>query len=425
MLIDFTVENFRSIKEPVTLSMLAQSRSGGRSSTRSGIKPDEEIAKPYDIGNRGIEVLPAVGIFGANASGKSNLFKALDLLLGYMYFGTGESHGFFRNFAPFALDESYKSSPTRFELRVAASLKIFTYSLTINGERILLERLKYAPDFSSRSRLLFERVWNGSAYKWRNGSDFSGPYNLLENNLAPVEPFTSLLVSRFEIPVMQGFSDWIRFRWLGAGYHLEEPFDDLTLGLSYETKTQEEVSEVIRRLDTGISNILIQKSKLINAERGDNEYEAYAIHDTPHGPVPFHFREESAGTQRLLGLVIKILYSLDLGALLLYDELGSNIHSSIVRQIIKLFQDKKTNQEHAQLIFTSHDYTLMHGNLLRRDQIWFTQKKPDGSTELYPLTDFHPRNDLAIDKAYIDGRFGAVPILPEEEDLLPTEELVG
>ena len=87
-----------------------------------------------------------------------------------------------------------------------------------------------------------------------------------------------------------------------------------------------------------------------------------------------------------------------------------------------MFQSEKLNLKRAQLVFTSHDNTLQRGNLLRRDQIWFTQKRADGSTELYSLSDFSPRNDLAIDKAYLDGRFGAVPILPDEEELL---ELTG
>lgn len=104
------------------------------------------------------------------------------------------------------------------------------------------------------------------------------------------------------------------------------------------------------------------------------------------------------------------------------DELGSNIHPNITREIIRWFQSEKTNPKRAQLIFTSHDNTLQRANLLRRDQIWFTQKRADGSTELYPLSDFRPRNDLAIDKAYLEGRFGAVPILPDEEGMLQSAE---
>ncbi len=89
---------------------------------------------------------------------------------------------------------------------------------------------------------------------------------------------------------------------------------------------------------------------------------------------------------------------------------------------MRLFQSPVTNPKRAQLVFTSHDTTLQQRNLLRRDQIWFTEKRPDGGTELYPLTDFKPSSGMAIDKSYLDGRFGAVPILPDTEDLLPLLE---
>jgi len=89
---------------------------------------------------------------------------------------------------------------------------------------------------------------------------------------------------------------------------------------------------------------------------------------------------------------------------------------------VRLFQSPVTNPKRAQLVFTSHDTTLQQRNLLRRDQIWFTEKRPDGGTELYPLTDFKPSSGMAIDKSYLDGRFGAVPILPDTEDLLPLLE---
>ncbi|WP_375495376.1 ATP/GTP-binding protein [uncultured Nostoc sp.] len=137
------------------------------------------------------------------------------------------------------------------------------------------------------------------------------------------------------------------------------------------------------------------------------------------GTLSFYlFDEESLGTQRLFSLVFLIVVVMNIGGLIIVDELGTNIHPNIVRSIIRIFQNPKTNPKNAQLILTSHDNTLQRNNLLRRDQIWFTQKRSDQSTELYPLTDFHVRNDLAIDKAYLDGRFGAVPFLPSEEEMI-------
>lgn len=145
----------------------------------------------------------------------------------------------------------------------------------------------------------------------------------------------------------------------------------------------------------------------------------FALHEKPDGQtVSWPFEEESLGTQRLFSLAFRIVVDITIGGLIIVDELGTNIHPNIIRNIIKIFQNQKTNPENAQLIFTSHDNTLQRNNLLRRDQIWFTQKRPDQSTELYPLTDFHVRNDLAIDKAYLDGRFGAVPFLPSNEEMI-------
>jgi uncharacterized protein len=130
------------------------------------------------------------------------------------------------------------------------------------------------------------------------------------------------------------------------------------------------------------------------------------------------------GTQRLFDLAFRIHIGLSFGTLTIIDELGSNIHPNITRAIVKMFQNPKTNPNRVQLIFTSHDNTLQRGNLLRRDQIWFTQKRDDQSTELYSLSDFKVRNDLAIDKAYLAGSFGAIPFLPSDEEFIPVAEEV-
>jgi AAA15 family ATPase/GTPase len=178
---------------------------------------------------------------------------------------------------------------------------------------------------------------------------------------------------------------------------------------------------MIRQFDTGISQIEIEKIESNGNETNEN-FTVWVWHEVNGHRVRWPIQEESTGTQRLFGLSYWMLVVLRYGGLAMVDELGSNIHPNITRSIIRLFQSEKTNPKRAQLIFTSHDNTLQRANLLRRDQIWFTQKRADGSTELYPLSDFRPRNDLAIDKAYLEGRFGAVPILPDEEEMLQSAE---
>src|SRR5579872_3993797 len=173
MIIDFTVENYRSIKEPVTLSAIAQTRKAGRASQgkRSRyVTPDDEIAPAFPIEGRGFKLLPVLSLFGANASGKSNVVMALDRLLSFMTFGVRNGRRDLDTwfvpldtlFVPFSLDEIYAHSPTRFELRVALKQTIYTYILWVGPDRIIRERLDYAPPLPSRNRLLFDRKWDES-----------------------------------------------------------------------------------------------------------------------------------------------------------------------------------------------------------------------------------------------------------------------
>ena len=180
------------------------------------------------------------------------------------------------------------------------------------------------------------------------------------------------------------------------------------------TTVLENTKNLLLKLDTGLYDIEIRKD-----EDNKENYQLYALHKVANeGIISWRFEEESIGTQRLFDLIYRMQFILLRNSLLIADELGSNVHPNIINEIVKLFQSPKTNPNRTQLIFTSHDNTLQRNNLLRRDQIWFTQKRPDQSTELYPLSDFKVRNDLAIDKAYLDGRFGAVPFISDEDDLM-------
>jgi len=431
MLIDFTVENFRSIKEPMTLSAIAQDRPAVRASTGprgKRIIPDDEIAPPFVAEGRNFGLLPALGIFGANASGKSNVILAFDTLLRLIAVGAN-SHvpAFFSLVAqPFGLDSATRAQPSRFRLRVLSSGMVFDFEIVLDASRILTESLRYSPAGSTRQRLLFERTWDGthSSYRWKNGKDLAGPHSLLEATLASHEPFLYILLVRFNIPILQSLSSWCRSAWTGAGLGMES-FDHKFVAMSLaeiESNKLRDVSNLVRQFDTGISDVEIHK---ISGDAGTTEgakYNVIAVHRQNSDEIRWPITQESTGTQRLFVLAYKLLRTIASSSIVLIDELGSNIHPNITREIVRLFQNPETNPKRAQLIFTSHDNTLQTRNILRRDQIWFTQKRDDGSTDLYPLTDFHPRNDLAIDKAYLDGRFGAVPILPSEEDLLPQKK---
>ena len=298
----------------------------------------------------------------------------------------------------------------------------YTYTLEINQHRVILEKLDYAPHTTKRIRRLYHRQWDEKSKKniWKTGDDFAGPHNQLQQSIKENDLFISTLI-KLDIPIVKEIFDWVKTRW--PGIHLgNENFElDLIKNVIQEDMDASDSNiiltesfKIIQKFDTGLSRIEIKKKS-----EEDSEYNIYAVHKNNKGnEIYWALDEESLGTQRLFNLAVKIVLTLEVGRLTIVDELGTNIHPNIVKYIIKMFQNPKVNPLNAQLIFTTHDNTLQRNNLLRRDQIWFTQKRPDHSTELYPLTDFHVRNDLAIDKAYLDGRFGAVPFLPSDEEMI-------
>lgn len=429
MLIDFTVENFRSIKDPVTLSMVAAptKKTTAKTSTRRHVKPDDEIAPPFRHEARHLSLLPALGIFGANASGKSNVVEALNAALTYMWFGSHKGESLLPLVSvPFGLSDSTKERPTSFELRVIRDNAIFTYTLVLNDIRVVREKLSYIPPESRllRNRLLFERVWHEDrkANVFTNGEDFGNAYREIQGSLREHEPFLHLLATRLDVEVIRPFVTWLISRWSGAALGYEEmEYEFVARTLNDFPQLLEPIKQIIRRFDTGVVDIEIEPGER-NVKGVGKKLKVWVLHEAEGKRVRWLMQQESTGTQRLFSIAFKLLYTFRAGTMLLVDELGSNIHPNITRAIVRMFQSEKTNPKRAQLIFTSHDNTLQRGNLLRRDQIWFTQKRADGSTELYPLSDFKPRNDLAIDKAYLEGRFGAVPILPDEEELLEPAE---
>jgi AAA15 family ATPase/GTPase len=425
MLLDFTVENFRSIKGAETLSAVAASKSKAKSSnseSRRRVKSDDEIAQPFHVEGWDIDILPVIAIFGANASGKSNVLKALDYLLKFMIEGNYDRGA---ELIPFKLDKEIRESPTCFKLRTIFDETIYTYSLVLNSNRILVEKLEYAIATTKRTRLLFSRVWNEEDQKfdWDKRSAFSGAHYQIRNSLQEREPFTILLV-RLNINVVNSLFEWLMRSYLYIDVGQDKIDSELiSLIQQYHSsrpeylKILEETKNLLRKFDIGIHDIEIHQAD------NNEKFQIYALHKTKDNEIiSWKFEEESTGTRILFTLIYDVLISFQKTHLLRSDELGSNIHPNIVREIIKLFQDSKTNPHRTQLIFTSHDNTLQRNNLLRRDQIWFTQKRPDQSTELYPLSDFKVRNDLAIDKAYLDGRFGAVPFISDEDDFMPVGE---
>jgi uncharacterized protein len=426
MLLEFTVENYRSIKGPVTLSAVAQKAPKRKASakTKRGVKSDAEICPGFEVEGWDLTLLPVMAIFGANASGKSNVLEALSDFTQFIVHKHLEretqlsSVAQITRYKPFGLDEIYQSRPSIFTLKIVAQSRIYEYCLALNQQQILSESLEYSPSDSKRSRLIFSRRWQNDSYVWKIGSGIPRSQLQLGQTIGRNEIFLDIL-ARFEIDVVKPLWVVLRYAMLIKPVILKE-LNDAAAELIHASLTSlpeigNDVMNLLKEFDTGLQNLEIYR------DSSSNDIKIYAIHKTAQNQlIRWDFREESLGTQRLFSFAFFIKVVLGAGGLVLVDELGTNLHPKITAYIIQLFQNPKTNPKGAQLIFTSHDNTLQRNQLLRRDQIWFTEKKPDQSTDLYSLADFKVRNDLAIDKAYLDGRFGAVPFLPDT-----VEELLG
>ena len=134
-------------------------------------------------------------------------------------------------------------------------------------------------------------------------------------------------------------------------------------------------------------------------------------HKASTGSAVFDFNDESEGTQRLFSLAGPLFDIFEKGHVLIVDELDRSLHALLVRQLIAMFHDPEVNKNNAQLIFTTHDTSLLDGANLRRDQIWFAEKDVDQASMIYPLTDFSPRKNEALERGYLGGRYGAIPVL--------------
>jgi len=393
-------------------------------------------------GGQPVPVLPVAGLFGANASGKTNVLRSMDDMRSHVLFSfrTGSPTGGIPR-RPFLLDE-HRDRPSRFEIDIVVEGVRHQYGFVLDDERVLEEWAYRYP--RGRSALLFhrqrDRVELGSA-------DRSKGRAVIEL-LRPNALFLSTAASANHPALLPLFA------WFARNLRIAEASSRqfrqaLTTQMLDEPSQRERVLALLRAADLGISGARkfdidpVMKEKLqrivriLAGEEGDpdasfegpafDEFGVRLLHSTGDGEVALDSSDESLGTLVWFGLVGPVIDALADGAVFLADELDASLHPALVSQLIRLFQDPVTNPHRAQMIFNSHDATLLDSGagetLLGRDQIWFTEKRDDGSTHLYPLVDLNPRKGEALARRYLAGRYGAVPILSREE-FAATAELI-
>ncbi|MEJ1436467.1 MAG: ATP-binding protein [Candidatus Sedimenticola sp. (ex Thyasira tokunagai)] len=427
MIIDFSVSNFRSIKDEVVLSAHAET---------TGTRLLENISFPSE---KKIGVLKVVGIYGANASGKSNLLNAFKALR-YM---VAESGSLKENiqvpyYEPFVLDQATSIAPISFEIEFTLPKgNRYRYHITYTENRILEEGLSYYP--SSQPALIFDRKEKDTWKTIRFGSSYKGGKKRLsffENN-----SYLSKAGNSADAPEM------IRdvYSYLTSGiFILGINQNAVKIDWHKDDDLLQKVNKLLSFVDTGIDGIQFveddsdAKADIVIPDRFPEEIKnalikqhkkkAFFSHKTS-GENETYFEEkmESAGTIKLYRLAPILIDALKYGYTLILDELDNSMHPFIGELIVKLFNDPRVNKSNAQLIFSTHNINLMSPDNFRRDQVWFTEKK-DGVSTLYSLDDFDKNKvkpSSPFGQWYIEGRFDAIPRINYQGILSIFDEKVG
>jgi len=423
MLIELRVENHRSIRDEQVLTMEAD---------RVG---DADDPRPRSIEGHRKWLLPAAGVYGANASGKSNLLAALR----FMRDAVIDSHrswppdgGVPRD--PFAWGRS-SLEPSAFDATFMVEGVRFQYGFVCDDDRFLEEWLHAWP--RGRRQVWFER----DGRRFRFGESLRGENHLVEQVTRDNALFLSAAIQLRHAqlgPVYRWFREMQAVNVPGTRHGIRggvfDPWGERwlwhTLEMVAESGPQgslldedapddtavEAFIELLRSADVGIVNLKLARGN--EPERHSRLRRRSRIlvqHTSSAEDAWLPLDQESQGTLTLFKIGSRLLRCLRTGSLLLVDELEASLHPLLALQILKRFNDPRTNPHHAQLLFTTHDTNLL-GTItgqpaLRRDQVWLTEKDPEGATCLYPLTDYKPRKEENLERGYLQGRFGAIPYL--------------
>ncbi len=427
MLVQFAVQNFRSIRDEQVLSFVPATKD--KSLPGNVMGPQGESP----------QLLASAVLFGANASGKSNLLKALAFLRALVQnSATKHQPGAKLAVQPFRLDAVSRNRPTVFEIAFVHEQVRYIYTVAATVDRVVREELTAYP--KGAPQRWFSRTWNGETCDWHTSSSSFKAAKDLQERTRDNALFVSV-GAQFNHPQLTPIYLWFVQRlgfWNLAADHPARQ-DDL-LGMQAFTsqlvKTDSEAKDFVVRMlaqaDLGIDDVQIESLNASSvqlpegmpAEIRDSilqELSAGRINATRfvHRHADSDAKElfdliadESAGTIRFYTLLGPLWKMLKDGACIAIDELDASMHPLLARAVLGMLHDPAVNTKGAQVIATCHDASLLDQDFLRRDQIWLSEKENDGGTIIRPLTDFSPKQKDALQKRYMAGRYGAVPILP-------------
>jgi uncharacterized protein len=421
MLLRFRFSNVRSFRDEQELSLVAG----------SGKDLPDVVRHPPGIREG---VLPLAAIYGANASGKTNVLRALAFMANAVLFSyrTWQPDGPISR-DPFLADEASRGQASEFAVDFLLGGVRHQYGFRLDSEAILEEWLYVYPNAKKQTwfhgkageRILFSSKMPGENITIEKLTR----KNCLFLSTAAQNNHEALL------PIYQWFVNSIFFV-------MGRRLDEVTKRLCAASESRVSVSSLLAAADLGIVDIQIHEEKRSDVEKRLLEAVAGVIRPDVGAinPIPetvsniqlvhrfgdrlstFTGEQESDGTIAYLSVIGPVVRAIKDGSLLCIDELDASLHPLLAAQLMRLFNPPSSNPRGAQLIFTTHDTNLLGAGLLRRDQVWFTEKNTDGASHLYPLSDFKPRKEENLQSGYLQGRYGAIPFINPDAFLARLEE---
>ena len=423
MLIQFSVENFRVFDSRQTFSMVAA--------------PNVKRATPNHYTDTGFRVAPEVhhqaSIFGANGAGKTSLFKAIAFMKRFVRRSfLGEPSDLIMT-EQFAFKEKNLSAPSVFEIVYIDGDTLYEYGFAVTSERVEEEWLSVTPKDADESSDIFTREYNSTEpddFKWYFNPDYIDPnQELWRNSTRPNALFLSTAV-RFNLKILIKVFDWITknivFLNLTSSVRLRRE----TARLCLDEQWKKKILRYFDRLDVELDDIQVEEvqrsetsmfGRLPNGN--DNGYQeaserqktyevSFVRKNEDRIAVSIPLGEESAGIIAMFDIAGRLLRSIEQGFAIFIDEVNSNIHPLVFRELVSTFDRSEDGYNSAQLVFTSHDATLPEHESIDKDQVWFIRKESNFSSDIYSYSECKDNSDLPYHRKYFKGRFGAIPLIP-------------
>jgi hypothetical protein len=416
MLIEFTVGNFKSFRDKTTFSMIA----ANLTSEDPALDTDNVIPV-----SKNLSLLKSAALYGANASGKSNLGIALRFMRDFVHASAREAiTPVEAGLEPFLLDWQTRSRPSFFETVFLLEGRQYRYGFEVDKAQVVSEWLFHVPKIKEVALFVREGQEISVRPGFKEGKDLEARTRKDALFLSVTALFNGVVAQRVQV--------WFDNFAIETGLQ-DDRFREFTVDCLRDPKQREVILDFVRKLDLGVEEIIVPDS--LSAEmlpkHWSDDAKGKFLAEMPQEIYIRHFiaasvgaiadpnnyvlldldKQESQGTRKLVSMAGPLWSILRYGHVLFVDELDARLHPLMTRRIIELFHSPLTNPNGAQLIFATHDTNLLDKTLFRRDQIWFAEKDRQGATHLASLAEYRVRSDAAFEKQYLEGRYGAIPFL--------------